>query len=72
MDPKEKELKKIIVPIKFQNGIRRNRLRIRFKALDITIPGDYGFRISVKNSKGFFEHVDTIPLEVKVRIFREK
>lgn len=70
VDPEEKELKKIIAPVKFQKGIQRNRLRIRFNTLDITVPGNYGFRISVKNSEGFLKHVGTIPLEVKPRPFK--
>ena len=66
VDPAEKAIQRLLMPLKFASGSRRTRSRLRTNTVSITLPGDYIYLISVVPSDGTEpQPVCRIPLEVR-------
>ncbi|MCK5022015.1 MAG: hypothetical protein KAR54_02095 [Candidatus Pacebacteria bacterium] len=66
IDPKNKIIGEIYTPLNFEKGKRIMRFKFKMDSITITIPGDYVYRISIKqlNDKNFKISYE-IPLEIK-------
>ena len=66
LDPQGKSLKKSTIDVEIPSGKKRMRINANIQGMPITIPGDYHFRIGLKNSsEKLFQEVASIPLELK-------
>ena len=68
LDPSGTELSQLIYPLSLPGDRRRVRTKFRVDGLPLTTPGDYVYRILLKNIENAdFEEVFKIPFEVKVK-----
>jgi hypothetical protein len=67
IDPTGKVLKSFPQPVEMPKEMRRLRTRFRIAGLGLTVPGDYLFVVSVKESGvKDFRRVSELPLEVHI------
>ena len=66
VDPKGKVLKSFPYLLPFQKGFKRIRFRIKMNGLQYNSPGEYHFRIKLKEEDKFIE-VASLPLDLKIK-----
>jgi hypothetical protein len=65
IDPRGKELQQTMAPLNLDRNIRRMRFRMRTHGLNITVPGDYIYRVEVRDLRGTnYNKVLEVPFEV--------